>query len=1352
MMFRFLSTMVLLLAVFLAGRAENSEILFRRVSPDGGFSYGFVNTIAEDSFGFIWFGTENGLYRYDTKEIIAFLNEDKPGSILSNNIVSLYLSKDKVLWVVTDKGLCYYDQQTAQFKPKRYDEPGTVSLNLNVRDIRQNNRGGLFTMHLRHVCQIDTLSGSYSICPIDFTGDDMPSSIHFDQSDVLWVGTDQGNIFKSQFPYHEFHFVCQQRDASIRTICADNNSIWIGYEWGGADHLTKQGVLIDHFDQENTGPAKLPHNRVRKIIKHKNNDIWIATYKGIYIVSRDGNKTVKADNYNELPHSSVKDLFLDSHSGIWAGTWSGGLAYHNENDNRFLHFKKNSDPNSIQSNIISSFSEDQSNNIWIGTEDNGLQVFNRDNKTFTNYRLKKPKGSVSNIKCLAQGKNSELWIGTLYDGLWRLDLQTKQYQNTNLFDDNKVRIYKLLGTDEGLWIATFGNGLFFYDFSSKALQKFVPRSGDSTSISSAYVRTIFKDSYGGLWVGTHNGLNYKAKGSDQFQRYFADGNVSSGNPTLSVSNNEIYAVLEDSDGQIWIGTENGLNSFNPNSSRFNVYKKEDGLSGTSIYGIQEDHLKQLWISTENGLSVFNLKNQSVRIFDTEDGLQGKQFNPGANYQCRNGEMLFGGPNGFNLIDPATVKQNPNPAQVIVTNLYINNKLAGASEGENSIGKSMIATDHLKLDYHQNTLTFEFVTANFIQPAKNEFKYRLANYNDDWVYSGNENKATFTKIPPGKYLFEVVGSNNNGIWAPYPKRLQLEIIPPLWARWYAYLIYSLSFVLLIWYVRKEVVLRQNLRKQLLFERVKNENEEKLYQLKMKFFTNITHEFRTPLTLILSPLDYIIRKNNHEPDTLDHLDLVKRNALRLKILINQIIDFRKLELGKTTLHLSHFELVKLCTDIFSSFDVYAKDKSIDFNFHATNQNINIQADPDKIEKVLLNLLSNAFKHTPDGGRIDFSIQLSSSIESNTNLSFITNKSIQGAGVEIAIKNTGKMIPGEQLPQLFNRFYADAQGAGIGLHLCNEYALLHHGSIATLSNEEGTIFKLILPLKGHASKTAEDGHKISKKMSLPEKSEKVKPHENANLKTILIIEDNTELLRYLRHILMQDYHVLVAEDGRKGLELANKNNPHLIISDILMPEIDGLELCQTIKQDIHTSHIPVILLTALSEKDKKIDGFNFGADAYIEKPFDDQLLLVQVRNLLNSRERLQQSFIQSIDQWRGYSDSLPYDKQLVEKAIKVIEAHLLDENFTVEQLASELNFSRSSLHRKLRDLTNQSATEFIRSVRLNKAVALMKQGNYNMEEIAYAVGFSSPSYFSQSFKKQFNQSPKAYLEELKQQVGMN
>ncbi|KJF43563.1 hypothetical protein LH29_10575 [Draconibacterium sediminis] len=1319
-------------------------MLFRKISPDGGFSYGFVNAIAEDSYGFIWFGTDNGLFKYDTQEITRFLKDDKPGSIPSNNILALFCSNKKKLWIVTDEGLCYYDQHHERFVAENYIEPGSVSLNSNIRDIKQNSSGDYFTLHTRNVCQIDTLNHSYKIIPIKFINGDTPSTIFFDHSDVLWVGTNQGNIFKSPYPYTKIISITSLRNASIRTICEDNNSLWFGYEWGGVDHLTRDGALIDHLDHSDSEAKKLPHNRVRKIIKNSDNNIWIGTYKGLYILSRTGYRLIQSDIYNELPHNSIKELFMDSHNGIWIGTWSGGLAYYNSNDNRFLHFKKNSDPNSIQSNIISSFAEDADQKIWVGTEDNGLQFFERDLKEFRKFKLKKSNGSVTNIKCLALGQNEQLWVGTLFDGLWKIDLKSLSYEKIDFFKSLQLRIYSLREINTGLWIGTYGDGLFYLDFNSKEIQRFIPVSGDDESISSGYIRTILSDNNGGLWLGTHNGLNYLAKGSSKFHRYFTQNQDSL---ISSISNNEIYALLEDSSGKIWIGTANGLNSFEPITNKFEVYKKDSGLSGVSIFGIEEDAEANLWISTENGISILNLKDKSIRTFDTADGLQGKQFNPGASFKCENEELLFGGPNGFNIINPTSVKKNPAPSNTIITNLFIDNKIAGVNEPDNKIQESIVTSKKIVLQHQQNSLTFEFISTNFIQPEKNKFKYRLVNYDNNWIYSGKENKAVFTKIPPGQYTFEVLSSNNNGIWSSTPRKLQIEIIPPIWARWYAFTIYLILLILILWYIRKGIIMKQCLKRDLLVEKVKNENEEKLSELKMKFFTNVTHEFRTPLTLIMSPLDYILRKNNYEQDTQEHLDIIKRNAVRLKILIDQIIDFRKLELGKTTYCPVSLDLIKFCSDIYSSFGIYAKDRSIEYIFQAPKQDMMVFADSDKIEKILFNLLSNAFKYTSDKGEIEFSVKLSPSIEMNRDNGFLTNTEIQGEGVEISIRNTGNRIEEQEIHKLFNRFYSDSRGTGIGLHLCKEYAMLHNGAIAVFSNDVGTIFSLIIPTAVGDIEESTEEHEISKKILYTEKNQRERLRQSGSQKTILVAEDNPELLRYMKNLLREEFNVLTAENGIQAVEIANELDPQLIISDILMPEMDGLELCDHLKQDIHTSHIPIILLTALSEKEKKINGFSLGADAYIEKPFDDQVLLAQIKGILKTREQLQQCFKKSFEQWTKDSILLPFDKQLIEKAIKITEEHLLDETFTVENLASELNFSRSSLHRKLRDLTDQSATEFIRSVRLNKALTLMKQGNYNMEEVSYAVGFSSPSYFSQSFKKHFNKSPKAYLEEVRQ-----
>ncbi len=712
------------------------------------------------------------------------------------------------------------------------------------------------------------------------------------------------------------------------------------------------------------------------------------------------------------------------------------------------------------------------------------------------------------------------------------------------------------------------------------------------------VRVLLIDNYGGLWVGTQNGLNYKPKGSDKFKRFFYNHTSNQ-----SISNNQIFHLFEDSSGLIWIGTGGGgANCYDAATGIFTVLLPENGLAGTSILGIQEDNNGNMWFSTENGISRYSPKDKTFKNFTVEDGLQGNQFNPAAVFRCSNGEFLFGGPNGFNLFNPEKLAENPVPPKVLITGLEINNEKVDPNQTGSPIQSAVHTLTEMKLKPFQNSLSFEFVANNYIQPNKNQFRYRLVNYQNDWIDAGNEGKATFTKIPPGKYIFEVTGSNNDGVWSTEPTRLEIDVLFPFWRSKFAYLLYFLIFLSSAWIIRREILLRQQLRQQLLIEKVQRENEENLHQMKLQIFTNISHEFRTPLTLILSPLELIMNKKYYDNDTKEHLSMIQRNAQRLNMLINQIIDFRKFELNKIGNAPVKTDIVKICANICGYFDVHAKDQHILFEMNSAFSKLDIELDIEKLDKILFNLLSNAFKYTPEGGTIRLTIDTTSIEKGNFN-GYSTNPDISGKVLAIRVSNSGPEIPDEELPRIFDRFYktspSNIMGTGIGLHLCREYAKLLGGAV-TVENmpEKGVVFTLLLPYNienqhsGAKQKTVKIWNEFRESSNDPDEIKPEAKKEPAH--SVLIIEDNNDMQKQIRHLLTNDYKIITASNGNQGLEMAREIFPDIIISDVLMPGMDGFELCRNIKQDIHTSHIPVILLTALSETEKQIDGLETGADA--------------------------------------------------------------------------------------------------------------------------------------------------------------
>jgi signal transduction histidine kinase/ligand-binding sensor domain-containing protein/DNA-binding response OmpR family regulator len=1349
MLRNFLYSVFILTSLF--AEAQSYDLQFRNVSPQGGLTYSSVKAIAEDARGLMWFGTEHGLFRYNTTTIQKYIHQQEdPHSIPSNNVLHLFKDRSGRLWISTYGALCFFDESGQSFTTIRLKEDPQVRSNSTIRQVLQNQNGDLFTLHSDQFSRLNLSDSVYEALPLRLTDEsDVLTHAFFDATDNLWIGTDNGYVYFSQPPYKDFSVFCRVQESSVRCLKKDNNTLWIGYEWGGVDHVNEQGLLIEHYDQRNTGATYLPHNRVRQIVKDQENRIWIATYSGLLIISKSETQLIRKNPYNKLTHNSIHSMFIDSRNSIWIGTWSGGVAYYSAYDHQFLHFNMSRGGNSLSmnSNVVSSFAEEPDGTVWIGTENGILNRFDRKDNTFKPFVIQRASTGTGNIKCIALDHHNRLWVGTLSNGLWYFDKQSQLFRHVDIFNVPIVNLYAILPDENGLWLGTYNIGLFYYDFSTQKVIAFRPNATDPNSVSSIQIRAIFKDSYGGLWVGTHSGLNYKPKGSSNFTRYYYNNTKGQ-----RISNNEVFTVWEDHSGKIWIGTAGGgVDCYDPETRQFTNLTPKEGLAGYNVYGVLDDNRGNLWFSTDNGISCYHPDEKIFKNYSQEDGLQGNQFNPGAVFKCRDGSMLFGGPNGFNLCMPNAIKTNPFVPEVVLTNLFINNKKVTSTDPNGPLKRSLSSLEKLELKYFQNSLIFEFVSTNYIQPQKNQFRYRLINYEDNWQEAQNEDRAIFTKIPPGTYTLEVVSANNDGVWSTTPTQLAVTIFPPLWLTGYAYAFYFLLIATILWFIRKEMTIRKELKEQLLLERVTRENEEKLHQMKLQFFTNISHDFRTPLSLILSPLEDILSDPGLSPKATGDLTMIQRNAKRLRRLIDQLLDFRKLEFNKAVYTPAYADINGLCRDICHDFEMYACDKSISFRFESSLPKAKIVFDPDKMDKVIFNLLSNAFKYTPEHGEISLSAEVTGMEKEMSHFDYATDPLPTGTVLLIRVKDNGSGIGKDELANIFERFYQTqgsyGQGAGIGLHLCREYVRMHQGTILVQSSPgNGAVFTLLIPLITGGSVITESAtNKESWAVEQPEPDDDVFSDEKQT-HSILLVEDNPEMQKYIRRLLKDEYRVLIAGNGIQGFEMANELYPDLIISDIMMPGIDGFELCRRLKEDIRTSHIPVILLTALSETDKKVSGLKTGADAYLTKPFDNKLLKAQIANLLAARRRMQQAFTESQEKWAADANVMPPDRKLMDKAIAIVDKHILDANFTVEQLAAELNMSRSSLHRKMRALTSQSATEFIRYIRLKKAIKLMKEGNYNIDEVGYAVGFNSHSYFTQSFKKQFGKTPSAYLNDQK------
>ncbi|ALJ05427.1 hypothetical protein APS56_09985 [Pseudalgibacter alginicilyticus] len=1332
-------------------------ISLSKITPAGGVAYSQVTTILEDNQGLIWFGTNNGLFSYNSIDIKRYSHLQNDVSTLpTNRINTLYKDRNGKMWVTTENGLSAYNVKKNNFErfsiKDQFDNfigKDIISFFEDNEDVYwfadENGFGTINPTTKRAVYQtINNKTSSVSLLSID-------------QAKCIWVFYDDGDIYYKLKDSNTFQFFAKGISNPIRSVLIDDGLIWIGYESEGLLCMDIYGKTKHHFNSKKNETSKLPSNEIRSIIKDENNQIWAATYNGIVIIKNfKVNLIIDQQKYPELPNHSIWSLYKDSHKNIWIGTWMGGMAFHSAYNNSFLHYNQSTSKKSLSDNIVSCFVQvPNKSDILIGTDDGELNKFNPKTNIFTTEPIYYNGKTIQNIKSLAYDKFETLWVGTYGNGvLYREKNQDKFKQLTPPFDTG-LQALSILPTNEGIWVSDYAQGVYFYNFQSKQFTTYQHNPLDINSISDNYVRQIIQDKQGNIWFATQNGLNLLKKGHSKFIRLFYQEN----NPE-SIATNFIYSLHEDNKGFIWIGTNGqGLDKYNPETNIAKHFTTKEGLPGNEIFSILQDYEQNLWITTEKGLCKFNPETNEIRSFVSNKGIKNNHFHPTAALESSDNELYFGGSNGLVRFLPHEIKTNPIPPITTITRFFINNEEIFPNSKNSVLNDIISNTKSIELKHKQNSISFQFISNNYINPEKNQFEYRLLGFDDQWSNTDYIERANFTNIPPGDYIFEVKAANNDGVWNNKPTQILISISPPLWLTWYAYSFYLVALVASIYFFRKQVIHRQNLKSEINMAKIQRETEEQLHQLKLQFFTNISHEFRTPLTLIQGPVVRLLKTGLENDASNKQLMLIKNNTDRLLRLINQFLDFRRVDHGKLKLSPIHADIVSFSKNVFNCFEEHANYRNFKFDFISEIPNLKMDFDTDKIDKVLVNLLSNAFKYSPDNGEVSLKIQSNSkpSLKPNWN-SYTIGEAIEEDYITISISDTGEGISADKLPKIFERFFQiennGNRGTGIGLSLSTNYITMHRGQLTVSSAEgKGSIFCISLPqtqLESLNDSTAENANTspfdFTSESSSPIENKIKSSDATENQESlILIAEDNPELLDFIGESLQNHFRIAKAKNGKEAFEQINSLYPDLVISDIMMPEIDGIELCSKIKTDIRTSHIPVILLTALDTVQDKITGIHSGADAYLAKPFDEELLIVQINNLLNSRKALRESFVSTQDAvWENHSDIHDLDKKLLLKAINIIEQNITNADFTVEDLAKNLHLSRTHLHRKLKSLTDQSATEFIRSIRLKHAVKLMKKGDTTINEIGYAVGFNSHNYFTKAFKKQYGKSPSEFIKE--------
>ncbi len=1372
--------------------AQTEELRFEGLTVEQGLSANSILSTLQDSRGFLWIGTMDGLNRYDGYKFTVYKNIIGDSTSISENMIrSMYEDKAGTLWIGTwGGGLNKFDREKEKFTHFKHDSTNPNSLSHDaVISICEDNLGYLWVGTgggLNKLNRKNKQFTHYTYNPDDTSSisDNKILSLYKDGNDILWIGT-AGGLNKLQLNnkqetppdnnssvidnekssptfiryMHNPNDVTSLSNNVVVSIYEDNFGIlWIGTHGGGLNKFDRENEKFTRYINEPQNGSTISGNNVYSIYEDNSGDLWFGTYgNGLNKFNRATEEFIHyaydPNNPTSINDNGIFSICQDDCGILWFGTW-GGLNNYYKRKNIITYKYIPGDPKSLSDNQVSVIFEDKLGVTWIGTVNGGLNRLDGKSKGFTHF-IHDPNNpySISNnsINSICEDESGMLWIGTDGGGINKFDRKTNKFYSYSSDPDDPSslsnnQVYQIFADHNGdIWIGARGGGLNKFDKENERFIRYTYNPDDPNGLGNDLVFAMFEDKRGVFWIGTYGGgLNKFNRETNTFTRYLH----SSDNPT-SLSNNNVSKIYEDKKGVLWVGTQGGgLNKFNREKNQFKHYTQVDGLPNEVIYGILEDDIGNLWISTNNGLSKFNPNTETFRNYDVKDGLQSNEFNMGA-FKSKNGAMYFGGNNGVNVFYPDNIKDNTQIPKIVITDfqLFHRSVPVGYDEFNNRsiLEKSIMETKEIEINYEDNIISFEFTALDFHAPEKNRYAYIMEGFEEDWNYTDASRRfVTYTNLDPGEYYFKVKGSNNDGVWNEEGTSLRIILTPPWWATWWSYILYGVFAIGLFSALTRFYLNRQRLRHQLELEHEHSEKLEEVDQIKSRFFANISHEFRTPLTLILGPSESIITETLDEK-TKKKAGSIKRNANRLLNLINQLLDLSKLEAGRLKLETSFSNIVTFVKGVAMSFESLAERKDIILKVKSSNDEIGLYFDKEKMEKVFTNLLSNAFKFTPGGSKITISV-----------------KETENNSVEIKVKDSGIGIPEKELPKLFDRFYQvdnsrtrERGGTGLGLALTKELVELHLGSIKVESEEKKeTVVTITLPLgKEHllpeeivvVDETPEEGKIL---VELEEEGEstslqvdKPLPEEIAKDKTIiLIVEDNAEVRDYIKDSLESEYFIVEATNGEQGLRKAENIIPDLIISDIMMPKMDGNELTRRLKNDERTSHIPIILLTAKSEQESKLEGLETGAEAYLTKPFDTKELQIRIKNLINLRRKLQQKYssdkiVTTMGELKKVSG---LDEKFMKKAMEVIEKHISEETFSIEDFGKEVGMSRMQIHRKLKALTGKSASHYIRSVKLFKAKEMIGKHETTISEIAYSLGFSSPAYFTRCFKEEYGHPP--------------
>ncbi len=1372
--------------------AQQTPVKFRHLTIDDGLSQSAVYALLQDRQGFIWIGTKDGLNRYDGYHFIVYKTNPSDSSSLSNNfITALFEDSRGYIWVGTlEGGVNRFDPMGGQFQRYTHAPERAGSLSNNrISSIVEDHFGGIWIATdngLNHLSAGEIELSQPTFEKLFHDPDRRESLSHnivktllIDWQGELWVGTQNGLNRLSPAARGPSRWLAHYTggpesdsglmDESITSLFESRDStLWAG---------TVSGV--NRFRPEDNTFQAFPHHfltfrrgwgDIRDFIEDDSGRLWLTTPNELMIFDplQHTYQSIRSEKLNPaaLNSNHLTKIMRDRSGVIWVGTNGYGLNLHDPKAERFFTYRR---PKNFTSRIdrfsITAVMEDKDGILWISAD--VLYRWNRRSgelKSFeTDSRHPQDFGNTGSW-AIFQDHDGFLWFGG-FEGLYRYDPQTGQARHFTRSSGLKDKIiFRIFSDRKGrLWLAS-ENYISRFEPASEEFTHFRYRERPTTRFVA--IADVYEHEDGTFWLATDDGLVHFAPQTGDMS-YFRHH---PGRPG-SLSNNVVLAITADPDDAdiLWLGTAGGgLNRFRLSDTTFKAFTEEAGLPNNVVYAALPDRAGNLWLSTNKGLSRFNRAAGVFRNFDVSDRLQSNEFNTGAYFLSQSGEMFFGGIKGLSYFYPEQIIDNPHIPNVMLTDMRLFNQVITPQSHTHILDTLITHKKQVVLSHRDNVIGFEFAALDFSAPQRNQFAFRMHGFDERWINAGHERIATYTNLPAGEYIFQVRGSNNDGIWNARGVTLAVQVLAPPWKTWWAYALYLLAALGLLYGFRRYEMNRIFLKNRLQMEQIEGSKLREIDQLKSRFFANISHEFRTPLTLILGPIEQLIEKQTDEA-TKHGLRLMQRNATRLLSLINQLLDLARLESGKMEIRAVRADFMPFIRGLVHLFRPRAAMQGVRLNLHSDLETVFLYFERDKLEKVFHNLLANALQYVPRDGEVTVTVRVT-----DENLSSAED----GRTLDVMVSDTGPGIAEEHLPLIFDRFYrADAvenEGTGIGLALARELVELHHGQISVQSApDEGSTFTVSLLLGTthfHPKEIIPPGPFAPKAAPATEPSELVRAeiadrndtHDTQQAKAdksdpagreiILIVDDNAELRTYLRMRLQQTYHVVEAKDGESGIKTALETIPSLIVSDVMMPKLDGYALCRALKTDTRTSHIPVILLTARAEQQDKLAGLETGADDYLTKPFDSVELAARVENLIALRRTLRERFSTTTTISPREVSTNSMDQQFLEKIIEAVEAHLSEENLDVETLCRNVAMSERQLRRKMTALINQSPARFIRSYRLQRARQLLQQGAGTVSDIAFEVGFGSTAYFSKCFREQFGMKPSECRNSVQKQENAN